>query len=78
MDKKSCGEGEAQVNGQHTGFQTQLPWVQFPAFPKKFKWKKISKIVEVDQKRRLEGSGQWLENVDQNHLVLASGKQTKK
>ena len=30
--------------------------------------------VEVDQQRWLEESGQWLENVDRTHLVLASGK----
>ena len=30
--------------------------------------------VEVNQQLCLEESGHWLENVDQNHLVLASGK----
>ena len=28
----------------------------------------------VNQRCCLEKSGQWLENVDQTHLVLASGK----
>ena len=31
-------------------------------------------VAEVDQRRWLEESRQWLENVDQTHLVLASGK----
>ena len=36
--------------------------------------KKIILVAEVYQWRWLEESGQWLENVDQTHLVLASGK----
>ena len=35
---------------------------------------KIINIAEVNQWRWLEESVQWLENVDQTHLVLASGK----
>ena len=35
---------------------------------------KIIDIAEVNQWRWLEESGQWLENVDRTHLVLASGK----
>ena len=35
---------------------------------------KIINVAEVKQRRWLEESGQWLENVDQTHLVLASGK----
>ena len=31
-------------------------------------------LVRVNQLRCLENSGQRLENVDQTHLVLASGK----
>ena len=31
-------------------------------------------VAEVDQQHWLEESGQWLENVDLTHLVLASGK----
>ena len=31
-------------------------------------------FAEVIQRHRLEKSGQWLENVDQTHLVPASGK----
>ena len=31
-------------------------------------------VAEVNQQRWLEESGLWLENVDQIHLVLASGK----
>ena len=34
---------------------------------------KIVGIAEVNQRRCLEESGQWLENVDRNHLILASG-----
>ena len=30
--------------------------------------------VEVNQLRNLEESGQWLENVDQTHMLLGSGK----
>ena len=30
--------------------------------------------AEVNQRRWLEESGQWLENVDQTHQVLPSGK----
>ena len=35
---------------------------------------KIVDVAVVNQRRRLEESGQWLENVDQTHLDLASGK----
>ena len=45
--------------------------------PKNFNGKKISDINEVNQKRRLEGSVQWLENCYRTHLVLANGKQAK-
>ena len=31
-------------------------------------------VVKVSQWRWIEESGQWLENIDQTHLVLASGK----
>ena len=31
-------------------------------------------VAEVNQPYGLSESGQWLENVDQPHLVLASGK----
>ena len=47
--------------------------VLFPAFLKFFRGKIIN-VSEVNQWRWLEESGQWLENVDQTHLVLASGK----
>ena len=30
-------------------------------------------VAEVNQRRWLEESGQWIENVDRTHLVLASG-----
>ena len=32
---------------------------------------KNNNVTEVNQQRRLEESGQWLENVDRTHLVLA-------
>ena len=35
---------------------------------------KIINVAEVNQRRWLEESGLWLENVDRKHLVLASGK----
>ena len=38
-----------------------------------FRGKNIN-VAEVNQQRRLRESGQWLENVDQTHLVLACGK----
>ena len=31
-------------------------------------------VAEVNQRCWFEESGQWLENVDQTHLVLVSGK----
>ena len=45
-----------------------------PCGPKIFSEEKIVNITEVNQRHCLEESGQWLENVDQTHLVLASGK----
>ena len=35
---------------------------------------KIINVAEVNSQHWLEESGQWLDNVDQTHLVLASGK----
>ena len=34
----------------------------------------IVDVAEINQWRCSEESGQWLENVDQTHLVPASGK----
>ena len=45
-----------------------------PSIPKKNSEEKIVDIAEVNQWPCLEESGQWLENVDQTHLVVASGK----
>ena len=39
-----------------------------------FRGNKIVNVAEGNQWRWLEESGQWLESVDLNHLVLASGK----
>ena len=47
--------------------------VWFQAFPQFFQ-RKIINVAEVNQRPGLEESGKWLENVDQTHLVLASGK----
>ena len=54
-------------------FWTQLPRVQFPAFPQKSK-EKIIEDVEFDKWTWSEEIRQWLENVYRTHLVLASGK----
>ena len=45
-----------------------------PIIPEKNFREKIIDVAEVDQQRFLEGSWQWLENVVQNHQVLASGQ----
>ena len=42
--------------------------------PKKISEEKIVDVAEVNQWHCLDESGQWLENLDQTHLVLASGK----
>ena len=42
--------------------------------PKKISYEKIVDVAEVNQCGRLEESGQWLEKVDQTHLVMDSGK----
>ena len=42
--------------------------------PNLFQMKKIVDVAEVNQQHCLEESGQWLCNVDQTHLLLASGK----
>ena len=45
-----------------------------PSIPNKISEIKIFNVAEVNQQCCLEESGQWLENVNQTHLVLASGK----
>ena len=42
--------------------------------PEFFSEEKIINVAQVNQQRSSEESGQWLENVDRTHLVLASGK----
>ena len=42
--------------------------------PEKLPEEKIIHVAEVNLRRCLEKSGQWLENVYQTHLLLASGK----
>ena len=56
------------VSGQHSTMASVL------CVPKKISEEKIVDVAEVNQRRWLEESGQWLENVDQTHIVLASGK----
>ena len=59
----------------HNGcFRSRPPSVQFPVFSKFFSEEKIIDVAKVNQRRWLEESGQWLENIDPTHLVLASGK----
>ena len=45
-----------------------------PSVHEFFSEEKIMDVALVNQRRWLEESGQWQENVDQDHLVLASGK----
>ena len=54
-----------------------MPRVRFPAFLIFFRGN-IVDVAEVNQWRRYEENGQWLENVDQTHVVLASGKLVQK
>ena len=46
-----------------------------PSVPKKNSEERIIDVAEVNQWRCFEESGRWLENVDQDHLVLGIGKQ---
>ena len=39
-----------------------------------FLQEKNAKVAEINNRRCLDESGQWLENVDRTNLVLASGK----
>ena len=59
----------AQLGDQLACFQTQMPQDCFPAFTIFF-----VDVAEVYTRNCLEESGQFLENVDPTHLVLASGK----
>ena len=45
-----------------------------PSVPKKFSAEKIVDVAEIYQRCCLEERGQWFENADQIHLVLASNK----
>ena len=45
-----------------------------PSIQDFFSVRKIVDVAEVNQRCCLDESGQWLEDVDQTHLVLASGK----
>ena len=54
--------------------ETSCPWFDSRHY-KKISEAKIVDAAEANQKRSLEESRQWLQTVDQTHLVLASGKQ---
>ena len=45
-----------------------------PNIPKIYSAEKIADVDEMNQRRCLEESEQWFENVEQTHLVLDSGK----
>ena len=45
-----------------------------PSAPNFFLQEKNAKVAEINNRRCLDESGQWLENVDRTNLVLASGK----
>ena len=45
-----------------------------PGVSRNFFRGKFFDVAEVNQRFVLQESGQWLENVDRTHLVLASGK----
>ena len=45
-----------------------------PSIPKKISEETIVIVAEVNQGRCFEESGQWPENVDRTHLVLATVK----
>ena len=64
--QSSFGKGGciAQILVTHSGAPGLVPGVP----------SKIVDVAEVNQWCCLEESGQWLENVDQTHLVVASGK----
>ena len=55
-------------------------WLAYliPSIPQTISDEKLVDVAEVVQLHCLEESGQWLENVDQMHVVLASGKLPKK
>ena len=45
-----------------------------PSIPVNFSKEKIINVAEFNPWHWLEESGQWLENVDQTHIVLPNGK----
>ena len=64
----------------HTWFLIPEPAAQgsIPIIPKIFSEEKNVDVAEVKPRPCLEESEQWLENVDQTHLILASGKLVQK
>ena len=75
VDKVGVRVGGWEKHSTQVAF---LPLTQQPRFDSQRSQKnfrgKITDIAEVNQRCYLEESGQWLENVYQTHLVLASGK----
>ena len=58
---------------KHTCFSPSSPGFD-SQHSKNISEEKIIDVAEVNQLHWLEESGQWLENVGQTHLVLASSK----
>ena len=69
-------EREKSKKAQGLAYLLQDPAAKglIPSIPEVFSNKRIVNVAEVNQWRCLEESGQWLENVAQTYLVLASGK----
>ena len=63
------GMGELYSTAPHPAATGSIPSIP----PKKFRGKFFN-VAEVNQRRWLEESGQWFENVDRTILVQASGK----
>ena len=73
--KKISSKPSGGLNSREVAYLhlTQQPQIGFPVFPIFFRGKIIDD-AEFNQWRWLEESGQWLENVDRTHLVLAISK----
>ena len=51
-----------------------VPSGSIPSITKNISEEKIVNVAKVNQMHYFDGNGQWLENVDKTHQVLASGK----
>ena len=72
-------QGKYQERGRKAQWQADFLLVRvapglITIIPELISDKKIVDVAEVNKWRCLEESGQWLENADQNHLTLGSGK----